>query len=454
MSQLRAEHLQVEDASPSNDLVRRLATNIKTDSPALTTTLAEYSYSSFRRSTASFRSRVSTHSDLSYEGGSTPLASPGRGWASPPAAASRSNSQRGSSSGQSPSTSQGGAGGLPAGSAALGPSQLQLHMQALGLGGSSAHAGSPRSPLASPSCQRSAVQEPAGQQPVPSLAFSGFGGSARARDSAAGSIQLATPRLEPHWAPFSNNSSSNGTTASQDPFSSCNGYGSGFVEDRHGSMSLTAASDDKNELSAGFVAHAGLGQASDSREGGDEGAGLGSYTAGRGALTGTAGAADPSCRDAINSGASGQTGGAAGQAAACGERACVSPTGSNSAACEWEGAGQQAAAWPSMLGLERADSPGYWSCDEEGTTEAAGEAVEQTPSHSIPLAAAAGADAAFADPCQLPLTPMLLKELSKQLSFQEGAERCTAAACPANGVDDATTCGDDWATVYSYQQFE
>jgi hypothetical protein len=49
---------------------------------------------------------------------------------------------------------------------------------------------------------------------------------------------------------------------------------------------------------------------------------------------------------------------------------------------------------------------------------------------------------------------MLLKELSKQLSFQEGAEGSTAAACPADGVDDATTCGDDWATVYSYEQFE
>ena len=246
LSQLRAERLQVqvEDSSPSNNLVRRLATNINTDSPALTSTLAEYSYSNVApRSTASFRSRASTPSDLSMEGSGTPLASPGCSWASPPAA-SRASLQRGSSSGQSPAASHGRAAGLQASSTPQCPSQLQLQMQVFGLGGSSLHSAcSAHSPLTSPSCQHSAVQEPAGLQPVPSLLFSGFGGSERSQDSASGGILLANPSLQQRWVPLSNDSSSNGTINSQDHFSSCSDSGSD-CEDMHHSTSAIQPNDD------------------------------------------------------------------------------------------------------------------------------------------------------------------------------------------------------------------
>jgi hypothetical protein len=54
------------------------------------------------------------------------------------------------------------------------------------------------------------------------------------------------------------------------------------------------------------------------------------------------------------------------------------------------------------------------------------------------------------EPCQMPLSPMLLRQLSQQLSFKEVA----ADSAAAGYARSEATSYCDWATVYSYEEMD
>jgi hypothetical protein len=123
--------------------------------------------------------------------------------------------------------------------------------------------------------------------------------------------------------------------------------------------------------------------------------------------------------------------------------------------------------------LSHADS-GFLSCDVDMDLQGVQASILHSTCHHSPQAAAhAGRQAAGAvlvgdalhgdiqvasaavrslespEPCQQPLSPLLLRQLTQQLSFKEVAADSAAAGYARS--EAATSCCD-WATVYSYEE--
>jgi hypothetical protein len=429
VSQLRAEQQQLEDCSPCNNIVRRLAADIKAGSPALRVTLEEYS-SFARRSTSSFCSRVSNTSDCSQDERTTPLASPGRAWAQHTAAAELleplSINQQDVSAAQAsaqPDTAPAATAGSPAATSAAAfdlpdPQDVKQQLRKLAFDDCDMRCHLPCSTSSEDASAQDVVGPPAGLPAVavPALEFKGFGAAGAPQQAvlaAADSIHLETPRLEPRLAPVGSNcSSSNGTAAGRDEqFFSITGSSwdaaaaQGGTASTAGAFSLPGAASAvmreqlNKPLSAGVSVHVAAG---------------GAFSTAWDVATGCLGA---------SSGAATSTAGGVGSV-------------------------QQ----------DEYDSPGYWSCDEDdachseaaAAVEAVGGAEQLCDAPSTPVGAQAmpAADLAVdGEPSQLTLSPLLLKQLTQ--SFHEAGEPDS----PHPADDDATTCCD-WATVYSYEELE
>jgi hypothetical protein len=215
LSQLRAGQQQLEDCSPCNNIVRRLAADIKTGSPALRVTLEEYS-SFARRSTSSFRSRVSNTSDCSQDERTTPLASPGRAWVQHTAAAELlqplSLDQQEVSTAQASAQQDSAAADIAISTAAASAVAFQLpdlrdlqqQLKTLAFDDCDLRCHSPWSASSKDACALDNVGPPAALPAVavPALEFKGFGAAGAPQQAAlaADSIHLATPRLEARWA--------------------------------------------------------------------------------------------------------------------------------------------------------------------------------------------------------------------------------------------------------------
>lgn len=420
VAQLRADHQHAEDSSPCNNILRRLAADIKAGSAAtLQATLTQYSFG--RRSTASMRSRISSHSDCGSCNGdddhTTPAASPGRSWLHDPVQPTTAldlndTTSHSRSAGDAPE-----------------PSTEHLQLQDAGAG---ALSGDPLSDC-STSASRTSLDSCTVHAPVlaqdgpavgcvPIIPFKGFadcdGSEQQALAAPGGSMQLDTPRLEPHWIPFngSNHSSSNGT-ALTDHNSSCGGGCLVCAGDTstlpcpcsnsHSQPEDTPIAALNKLLSESAMACVQLL--------GTDAAGT-SMTEGLASQQETAGADDDSATQ---------------------QRAAVDGSGDG---------GSSSSRLMELAHLsaveEVGEDPGFWSCDEDGH--------EQQPQH------AADSLNPLSEPSQLPLSPLLLRQLSQQLSQgnkgQEDGMQCSSCAgCVKD--DDATTCCD-WATVCSYEEIE
>lgn len=378
MSQLRAEHQQqqLEDCSPCNNIVRRLAADIQEGSPALRVTLQGLA----RRSTGSLprrlRSRTSTHSDSDQQERTTPLASPGRAWAQPPASCTLEPlvfDLQGASTCAVPSP------------AAAGPEQLPAPSAHKQLGTEDSDHG----------CQPEddSMRPPQGLAAgaVPSLLFNGFGTAGKVHTQAAlastASAELRTPRLEPCWPSLhSNASSSNGTAVGSEysHFSSGGGsWGTVTVQHSHAAAApgTAAANWAANEHTSKHAAAA-------------------------------------ACVSAKAGGVS------ADSAARSRSRAEASTAGSDTCT-------------GSSVGTD------YSSChddDEDGDKQ-----DEEEPLCTPPPATRAFSETA-GQPCQLPLSPQLLKQLTASL------QEANKPDSPLPEEDAISCC--DWATVCSYEEYE
>lgn len=381
VSQLRAEQQQqqLEDCSPCNNIVRRLAADIQEGSPALRLTLQGLA----RRSTGSLRSRTSTHSDGNQQERTTPLASPGRAWTQPPASCALEPlvfDLQGASTNTVPSP------------AAAGPEQLPAPSAHKQLGTEDSDDG------CQPEDDSMRPLQGLVRGAVPSLLFKGFGIAGRAHEQATlastASAELCTPRLEPCWPSLhSNASSSNGTAVSSkySHFSSGGGsWGAATVQHSHAAAAPGTAN---------WAANA--------------------YTNER--------AAAAACGSAKAGGVS------ADSAAQSRSRAEASTAGSESCT-------------GSSVGTD------YSSChdDDEDGDKQDEEEVFDCAAAGEPLCTPRPAARAFTEtagqPCQLPLSPQLLKQLTASLQEANKPD-------PPLPEDDAIS-GCDWATVCSYEEYE
>lgn len=418
VAQLRAAHQHVEDSSPCNNIVRRLAADIKTGSATtLQTTLTEYS-SFARRSTTTIRSRVSSHSDHSYDDDSTPLASPGRGWLIDAAAACPDILD--------PVCHHGDAAMAPqlhdAVSAGHAAAELCTDEAAAApptQGQQTSGCGSLQSASAGCSCEQETALLPHDLPAIaaaPSIHFKGFEAATVLQQALAAtdSMQLHTPRLDLfcELRPHSNISSSNGTDASMD---------------EHNSTKLQQPAATSPDT------HRQLQPGNDCIQEGS------------------------SCSPAIESAISNESlpqdkhDTTALAALALQNAALVAASVSSS---DQQVVCKTSSSSGNMDGgiNDNIDEGGFWSCDDDddGDDHAARDS-HPVLEDAVPMPAL---PSGHEEPCRLPLSPLLLKQLSQQLSFKEAADDpCVKAYAASARSDDATTyC--DWATVCSYEEIE
>lgn len=467
LSQLRAEVSAAEDSSPCNNIVRRLAADISQDSPALQVTLNEY-----RRSTASrhssFVHRDSRQSNCSLDEHLTPAASPGRGWVQPPTATQWDTPEF---------DLQGSTCHFPTSpSSASCCSESQAGAQALGAA---------KGPAGTPGVQQqqAAADIPEGlaAAATSSVPFMGFGAPG-AQDPAlmsADSAKLTTPRLvELRCTSVSSSFSSSNSTVSashEEASTSVQQEAAAAVQ------SSAAALTDKQFLPAVTTSTAANEHASKRATEGDtsvpsaavgsgatgsiETAGSSVHAAGSHAgLSMSAQTAhlpiDPAF---VETGFWGSRDGSSNGTVTMDHTGSHSPLGAASQVRQHDGGI-----------ISHADS-GFLSCDEDmelqetlaSILHSTGQQSPQAAAHAgrqataavvvggalqsdmqAATAVAAGDAVESSEPCQLPLSPLLLRQLSQQLSFKEAA---ADSAAPGSARSEGATSCCDWATVYSYE---
>lgn len=409
VAQLRASHQHVEDSSPCNNIVRRLAADIKTGSAStLQTTLTEYS-SFARRSTTSIRSRVSTHSDHSYDDDSTPLASPGRGWMIDAAAACPGTLEPGchhDDAAMAPQLHHAVSAGHAA--AELCTDKAAAAAAPFTQGQQTSDCGSLQSTASTGcSCEQETIALPHDLPAVaaaPSIHFKGFEAATVLQQALAStdSVQLNTPRLDLCWgmrphSNGSNTSSSNGTENSMDEHDSTK-------------MQQPAATSPETYR-----------QVQPGNDCIQEGS-----------------ACSPAIESDNESLPQGEHDATARAALALQDAALVAVPISSS---------DQQVVCKTRRSSSNIDESGFWSCDDDddGNDHAACDS-HTVLEDAVPMTAL---PTEHEEPCRLPLSPLLLKQLSQQLSFKEAAEDPGVKAYAASAQSDC-----EWATVCSYEETE
>lgn len=458
--------------------------------------------------------RASNHSECSQDGCNTPMASPGRSWAFQPSAAELGTGPLDFDLQDSVPWSEDSAGSYAAAaeqSHAASPPVHSPRSGVLGMGAEHLEAlpfsddlrsHSPCSMISEQECRQDILQLPQDLSAVavPRVQFMGFGTQQQlAALKSTGSIQLETPRLHAHRALLSSNcsSSSSGTVVSSDtqPFGRRGGsWGAAGMQHNtadmcgsHSTANWSANQDGNERVAAGSIVPAGSAGA---------GSGLKATTATRpwdvmiegaaaqcgnstGLAAGVSGVSTdgtlPSSRDAASvgdvvQGATLQDGtvGSFLQRVGSPAQGAAKQDAFGNRGIAGQGITKQNGSVDSAAqGPAEQDDPGssgYWSCEEEeegledytaqpalhggagpiSAQQTLGAPCTPTAAGAGPAAASAGGDNA----CQLsPLTSQSLAQLMQ--SFTDAGE----VDPPHPADDDASTCCD-WATVYSYEDFE